>query len=80
MRSSNDPITGLRTRLLEWNIVTEDEIKVRYFFRGMTFPFFVPRIPRADIPLSLSPSLPILQPHAESALPLPFPPFSRKIP
>ena len=27
MRSANDPITGLKQRMLEWGIVTEDELK-----------------------------------------------------
>jgi pyruvate dehydrogenase E1 component alpha subunit len=27
MRSNNDPITGLKQRLLEFNIITEDEMK-----------------------------------------------------
>lgn len=27
MRSANDPITGLKQRLLDWGIVTEDELK-----------------------------------------------------
>jgi len=28
MRSSSDPITGLKNNLLEWGVVTEDELKV----------------------------------------------------
>ena len=28
MRSSNDAIQGLKSKLLEWNIVTESELKV----------------------------------------------------
>lgn len=27
MRSTNDPITGLKQKLLDWQVVTEDEIK-----------------------------------------------------
>ena len=27
MRSNNDPITGLKQRLLDWKIITEDELK-----------------------------------------------------
>lgn len=27
MRSTNDPIAGLKTKLIEWNVVTEDELK-----------------------------------------------------
>ena len=27
MRSANDPITGLKQRLLDWGIITEDELK-----------------------------------------------------
>lgn len=27
MRSANDPITGLKQRMLEWGIVTEEELK-----------------------------------------------------
>ncbi|KAI0128490.1 pyruvate dehydrogenase E1 component subunit alpha [Xylariales sp. AK1849] len=27
MRSTNDPIAGLKTRLLDWSVVTEDELK-----------------------------------------------------
>ena len=27
MRSTNDPIAGLKTKLIEWNVVTEEELK-----------------------------------------------------
>lgn len=35
MRSKNDPITGLKQRLISKNIATEDELKVLLFLRSI---------------------------------------------
>jgi pyruvate dehydrogenase E1 component alpha subunit len=61
MRSTEDPITGLKKNLIEWNIITEDELKVidkdaRAFVdkevaeaEAMAFPDATPQILYEDI-------------------------------